>query len=909
MNINVTRTEVIVGNGYIVNKGEYKINPCVFTFSQEYTNLVKKAVFDDGKTTKEMAIINNRCELPYEVLDSDSFQLRVYAYRVNEQELELVYSPTPAIIYLREGSYRGVTGSGEIITPTQYEQYEQALNDGLDDLEAGLQEVSNVDIDVSKSGNTATVTITDRQGTEKSVEIFDGDDYVLTEEDKQEIINTVEAEVSLDIPTKVSQLENDSAYINKEVNNLTNYTLKTNTGSSIELSINNSTYVMTLNLKNSAGTTISTGTIDLPLETMVVGATYDNTNKKIVLTLKNGSTIDVPVADLVSGLQSEINSNNKLSSDLVDDTNHTNKFVTASEKEQITTNATDISNIKDGTLIDSFGDVETALSGKEDTSNKTGTLDSSSTTTQYPSAKTVYDNFVTRDEEIEKLQTENAQLLADHPDILDENNEFPSGTDLILNGTGDLEMKVDVGGNSTQVQYSGKNKWSLGNISINGTYENSTSLLLGEIYFETGNYTINLSKELINSSYLYIGPSGSIATNIIKQSTFSVSEAGSYAVRCVRQSGIYNNFEALVQLEQGSTATNYEPYVGGTASPNPTYKQDINNVEGDVEVKAESRNMLVLEDIAKTTKNGVTYKLEKNKLYINGTCSTSFELFRKSIAYNSNDYTIQVKILSGSISGNANSFNVLETNSTRHALAFNGNAYLTFTGDISSVFTNINNGAIFQNAIIGFQIEKGTTATPYVPFGENTVTFPLSQGQKLMLGDTLEDDGIHHKRGQVVLTGTEGWDLLSGSSFRTLLSADTKNKGNASVGLSSHFVCEYSNDINCFYFNNSTPAYLVINMLSTITTVNDLKSWLAQQYANNTPVIVEYELETETIEPYTPAQQIAYNKLKEMQSYYDLTYVVGSSDNAQPILTVQAKKSLKVMQSEIDAIKQAILNS
>lgn len=153
----------------------------------------------------------------------------------------------------------------------------------------------------------------------------------------------------------------EMGFITKEVNNLTNYTLKTNTGSSIELSINNSTYVMTLNLKNSAGTTISTGTIDLPLETMVVGATYDNTNKKIVLTLKNGSTIDVPVADLVSGLQSEINSNNKLSSDLVNDTNHTNKFVTASEKEQITTNATDISNIKDGTSIDSFGDVETAL--------------------------------------------------------------------------------------------------------------------------------------------------------------------------------------------------------------------------------------------------------------------------------------------------------------------------------------------------------------------------------------------------------------------------------------------------------------------------------------------------------------------------------------------------------------------
>ena len=86
--------------------------------------------------------------------------------------------------------------------------------------------------------------------------------------------------------------------------------------------------------------------------------------------------------------------------------------------------------------------------------------------------------------------------------------------------------------------------------------------------------------------------------------------------------------------------------------------------------------------------------------------------------------------------------------------------------------------------------------------------------------------------------------------------------------------------------------------------VAGFKTWLSTHN-----LTVEYELETETIEPYTSAQQTAYNKLKEMQSYYDLTYVVGSSDNAQPILTPHAKKSLKVMQSEIDELKQAILNS
>ena len=53
---------------------------------------------------------------------------------------------------------------------------------------------------------------------------------------------------------------------------------------------------------------------------------------KIVLTLQNGNTIDIPVGDLINGLQTEITSNNKLASDLVDDTNQTNLFVTSQEK-------------------------------------------------------------------------------------------------------------------------------------------------------------------------------------------------------------------------------------------------------------------------------------------------------------------------------------------------------------------------------------------------------------------------------------------------------------------------------------------------------------------------------------------------------------------------------------------------
>lgn len=113
------------------------------------------------------------------------------------------------------------------------------------------------------------------------------------------------ADVSGDIPTKTSDLTNDSGFITNATNGLVNYELKTATGNSVELSINTTTYVMTLNLKNSAGTVISTDTVDLPLESMVVSGSYNDTTKKIVLTLQGGSTVEFSVADLVSGLVSE----------------------------------------------------------------------------------------------------------------------------------------------------------------------------------------------------------------------------------------------------------------------------------------------------------------------------------------------------------------------------------------------------------------------------------------------------------------------------------------------------------------------------------------------------------------------------------------------------------------------------
>ena len=191
--------------------------------------------------------------------------------------------------------------------------------------------------------------------------------------------------------TAIQGIKVNSSTVNPDSNKVVNITVPTSAAdvsalpnttkyaAALSLTINSSTFVMTGQLKDQNGDNLGTAqTIDLPLESVVVGGSYDSQTKKVVLTLQNGNTIEFSVADLVSGLQTELSASNKLnpayinydsthravsdtekstwngkqnaidsshklSADLVDDTSATNKFATAAELEQIETNKNNIS--------------------------------------------------------------------------------------------------------------------------------------------------------------------------------------------------------------------------------------------------------------------------------------------------------------------------------------------------------------------------------------------------------------------------------------------------------------------------------------------------------------------------------------------------------------------------------------
>lgn len=125
-------------------------------------------------------------------------------------------------------------------------------------------------------------------------------------------------------------------------------------GAAFAASINSSTYVISMSLKDQDGNTLgTTQNIDLPLESVVVNGSYNATTKNVVLGLQGGTSIEFSVADLVSGLQSEINSTHKLNADLVSD-GASHKFVSSAQLSKLT-NLANIKSIGDNLTLQANG--------------------------------------------------------------------------------------------------------------------------------------------------------------------------------------------------------------------------------------------------------------------------------------------------------------------------------------------------------------------------------------------------------------------------------------------------------------------------------------------------------------------------------------------------------------------------
>ena len=207
------------------------------------------------------------------------------------------------------------------------------------------------------------------------------------------------------------------------------------------------------------------------------------------------------------------------------------------------------------------------------------------------------------------------------------------------------------------------------------------------------------------------------------------------------------------------------------------------------------------------------------------------------------------------------------------------------------------------------EIYEATKVEDYVANEQRTIVFPLEQGQKLMLGDYLSDDGIHHVKKQVVLDGTENvltpTNLGNVTRFLIYMKIEAGSYVNEEGQLSSHFkyLRNFTQDSEHFYIENDVGSIYLFTNSRTANDVNSLKAFLSTQKQAGTPVVVEYKLAEEETEEYTEEQQEAYNKLKELTTYAGQTNIY-STNSPSPIFTVTG---IKDVNSLITQVNQLIL--
>ena len=289
------------------------------------------------------------------------------------------------------------------------------------------------------------------------------------------------------------------------------------------------------------------------------------------------------------------------------------------------------------------------------------------------------------------------------------------------------------------------------------------------------------------------------------------------------------------QLEEGTVATGYVPY-----------------------------NSLEIKDVGKNLYAG-------NEITINGTYSSNTSVNLGSRYLSEGTYTIS---LTNSLPNN--SYIYLGANGSI-ATAIRNKATFTLTEEQNVPMRLVVKAGTYSNFTTKIMIEKGMVVTDYEPHQQQTEYFPLSEGQKLMEGSYLADDGVHHSRKQVVLDGTEtGWYTLANqtgtnTSYFCIPISDMKK---ASTLICDKFInrATWNTDEEAIQSIIDNYIRLRINT-SRASTVAELKTWLS-----NNPIRVEYELAEEEIVPYTETQQEAWEKLRHFTLFKGINNITSTAN-------------------------------
>lgn len=167
---------------------------------------------------------------------------------------------------------------------------------------------------------------------------------------------------------------------------------------------------------------------------------------------------------------------------------------------------------------------------------------------------------------------------------------------------------------------------------------------------------------------------------------------------------------------------------------------------------------------------------------------------------------------------------------------------------------------------------------------EQTVIFPLGE-QKLMKGSYLADDGIHHRRKQIVLNSSN----INMVSF-IIYDDAVPRIGIGKIDLGWQEVWDNGVSIVNGYKEISAYGNIADHTFATNFQMGFLNIWnsafTSLEVARNLLIgtVIEIEQVNEYVIPYTTSQQVAWNKLKQLTTYAGTT-TVTTTNETKPVLS------------------------
>lgn len=436
---------------------------------------------------------------------------------------------------------------------------------------------------------------------------------------------------------------------------------------------------------------------------------------------------------------------------------------------------------------------------------------------------------------------------------------------------------TELKGDTEQTTYSGKNKAkynatysangidsvlnSDGSLTCSGTttttYFNTlpyqatlpSMLPAGTYTFSRGGDTtyavqIQLWDSTKNQTLTFRIPAGQ--TKITDTTTFDAYYYGSSFVYLSANMQI--NTTVKLQLESGSTATSFEPYVGGTASPNPDYPQEVQTVTGRQVVTITdggSENQEYEVNLGKNLFDKDNFpsvdgfiRADNYTLTSSASNKTTYIKANPNTTYTFSGFTLGVALVVGTFNG------VPVLGDVANARVLKGASATTVTittGTSDSYIAFMYKTSSDELDTSAFQIEKGSTSTTYAPYFTPIELCKIGTYRDYIY-KSGEDWYVKKNINKVALNGSESWETTGTNVFALYISGGIKS---ISEGLSG--VCDYytfnpvqtnvtitltTGQFAVQYINPNTQHRLFMKN-TAISTTSDFQTWLG---SHNTTV-------------------------------------------------------------------------